>query len=98
MPRIPRYVHADGVAHLQPQPPKHRLAVLTALGAASALNGAAAAVFALTASDGSPLHGLSLLLFMSAVTSAGAFVTYRGATDPARVSARHQRFLNEEQP
>ncbi len=92
MPRIPRYVHADGVAHLQPQPPKHRLAVLTALGAASALNGAAAAVFALTASDGSLSHGLSLLLFLAAVASAGAFVAYRSATYPAR----HQRFMNED--
>lgn len=96
MSRIPLYVHQDGVARAHPHPTPRRVAVLLALSGGSVMAGIAAAMITLLSSDHSVYYGLALPLTVLAVCLTGAFVTYRGATDPARIVARHHRFLNEE--
>lgn len=96
MPSIPLYVHADGAAHLHPQVPRRRIVMLFVFGACSIVLGVATAVVILLTPTDAPLKGMSLPLFMATVTFTGVFAAYRTATDPARLSARHHRYLSEE--
>lgn len=96
MPSIPLYVHADGAAHLHPQVPRRRIIALFAFGACSIVLGIATAVVILFTPADAPLKGMSLPLFMATIMFMGVFAAYRTATDPARIAARHRRYLNKE--
>lgn len=96
MPRMPLYVHKDGVVSSHPQPSWRRVVILTLLGVGSVIFGVSAAVVIGFSPEDNPFKGAALPLFVMAVGMAGAYTVYNSASNPARLSARHHRYLSEE--
>ena len=96
MPRIPLYVHTDRVAY--PRVSRRVLMTRVVMGVSSAALLISAGAVTLLCPADDPLKGVSLPLFVASVGVAGAHSAYRTATDPARVSARHLRYLSKETP